>query len=280
MRIFVGLVISCFSCFSLHAQVNKFSNPVLIKYLKANSRYNNRKANVLSGFSRTPAGHWGEFVKGVKTNFVTNRKVVAFTFDACGGKGRGRAYNADLINFLRKEKVPATLFVTGLWIDENYKSFLDLARDTLFEIENHGLNHRPCSSKGASIYGIRGTRNIADAYDEVEANAEKIRLITGRRPLIYRSATAYTDEKSVQMASKLGISVISFSILSGDAMAKTPTNILVSNVMDHIKPGSIIIMHFNHPENKTYSALQTIIPELRRQGYSFVKLGRMPLKEK
>ena len=114
--------------------------------------------------------------------------MLALTFDACGGRNDG--YNKDLIDYLRAEKIPATLFVTGVWIDKYPEVFAELAADPLFEIENHGLLHRLCSTEGRSMYGVRGTRNLDGVIDEMELGARKIGSLTGRRPVFFRSATA------------------------------------------------------------------------------------------
>ncbi len=279
MRIIVSLLVSLWVLpVSIFAQSNIYTNRKIVKFLYADSQYLSKKALIKKQFAHASPGHWGEFVKGVDEDIVTYEKIIAFTFDACGGGRRGNGYDSLLIKYLRKESIPATLFVTGLWIDANYSTFLDLAKDSLFEIENHGLNHKPCSVDGESEFGIQGTRSITDAYDEMEANAEKIRMITGRKPTFYRSATAYTDEACAKMAKMLGITVISFDVLSGDAIPRTPVKTIATNVLEHVKPGAIIIMHFNHPENNTYEALQVFIPKLRKEGYKFVKLQGYPLK--
>jgi peptidoglycan/xylan/chitin deacetylase (PgdA/CDA1 family) len=281
IKSYILLIFSVFAItVNTYAQTNNYTNRKLIKYLYSDSQYLSKKKLVKKKFAHVPAGHWGEFVKGVDEDIVTNQKIIALTFDACGGSRRGNGYDSLLINCLRKESVPATLFVTGLWIDANYSTFLKLARDTLFEIENHGLNHRPCSVDGESEFGIQGTRSVTDAYDEIEANAEKIKRITGRRPVFFRSSTAYTDEACAKMARMLGITIISFDVLSGDAIPNTPTKTIVSNVMEHVKPGALIIMHFNHPEHNTSKALQQLIPKLKAEGYHFVKLQGYPLKGK
>ena len=57
-------------------------------------------------------------------------------------------YDSSLINFLKEEKIPATLFISGRWIDANYDTFIKLSKDTLFEIENHGLRHKPSQPAG------------------------------------------------------------------------------------------------------------------------------------
>jgi peptidoglycan/xylan/chitin deacetylase (PgdA/CDA1 family) len=262
---------------TLLSQTNSYSNKIIIKNLYEDSNYLTLKKKVSQEFSHSKPGNWGEFVKGVDEDLLTNKKIIAFTFDACGGKN-ANGYDAELIDFLRKEKIPATLFVTGKWIDANYSTFLELSKDPLFEIENHGFNHQPCSVDGESEYGIHGTKDIPDAIDVIEANAIKIEKITGRKPTFYRSATAYTDEACAKIARQLGVTIISFDVLSGDAVPLTPVNIIENNVLKNIKPGAIIIMHFNRPKWNTFETMQLLTPELRKKGYTFAKLEDYPLK--
>jgi peptidoglycan/xylan/chitin deacetylase (PgdA/CDA1 family) len=248
-----------------------YANSTFLKKLYKDSSYVQLKRKFIHEFAYTQPGSWGEFVKGVDEDIATKSKFIAFTFDACGGPKRN-GYDKELIDFLRKERIPATLFVTGKWIDANFDTFLELSKDTLFEIENHGFNHKPCSLVDEVEYGIHSTSNASQAFDELEANARKIEALTHRKPKYYRSATAFIDEGCACMASKLGMTSISFQVLSGDAVPHLADSIIVKSVMENVKPGSIVIMHFNHPEWNTYEALKKIIPKLRAMGYKFTKL--------
>lgn len=261
------------------AQTNLYGNSSFIKQLYSDSSYIKLKEKIVNEYANSSPGQWGEFVKGVDVELVTKQKIIALTFDACGGKN-GDGYDAQLIDYLKKEHIPASLFVTGKWIDANYKIFLELSKEPLFEIENHGFNHQPCAVNGESEFGIHGTKSLPDAIDEIEANARKIELITGRRPKFYRSATAYTDEACAKIAKQLGITIVSFDVLSGDAVAKTSKHTIIKNVINHVDPGAIIIMHFNRPKWNTFEAIKEIIPALRKSGYKFAKLQDYPLKSK
>ncbi len=261
------------------AQPPRLKNAAWLKALYRDTSYITQKARISKAFAGVPPGHWGEFVKGVDEDLVTSKKIIALTMDACGGP-HGDGYDAELINYLRREKIPATLFVTGKWIDANYSTFLELSRDTLFEIENHGLMHQPCSVDGESEYGIRGTPDVPDAFDEIEANARKIKAITGRRPLFYRSATAYTDEACAKIARTLNITTVSFDVLSGDAVPFTPVEVIKRNILSAVKPGALIILHFNRPLWYSYESLREVIPQLRKEGYRFARLESFPLKGK
>lgn len=273
MRNITAFILLQFAVIPSSSQNSKdYTNAIFLNKLNKDTSYSTLKNRIISGFAHTKPGAWGESVPGVITRFNTQNKYIAFTFDACGGKN-GIGYDIELIDFLHKEQIPATLFITGKWIDANFSTFLRLCRDTLFEIENHGLNHKPCSVDGKSIYGIPGTSNIAEAYDEIEANALKIKAIAKTSTHFYRSATAYIDEACVTMAGKMGVRVVGFQILSGDAVPFTPAPIIEENVIKKIKPGAIVIMHFNHPEWNTYEAMKNIVPKLRQMGYTFVRLN-------
>ncbi|OGS07297.1 MAG: hypothetical protein A2270_08660 [Elusimicrobia bacterium RIFOXYA12_FULL_51_18] len=227
------------------------------------------KKRILDQFRNPKPGRFGEFVKGAKKDLDTQQKVIAFTFDACGGRHSG--YNAGLIEYLRREKIQATLFVSGLWIEKNMETFKELAKDPLFEIENHGLLHRTCSINGVSMYGVIATRNMGDVVDEMELNARRIAELTGRRPVFFRSATAYTDEASIEVARRLGMEVVSYDILSGDAMHSSAKT-MARNIVKGARHGAVVIMHFNHPEWHELEALKTVVPALRDKGYTFGKL--------
>ena len=153
------------------------------------------KKEIVSRFSGRVPQRWAEKVLGVNTRLDTYQKSIALTLDACGSEKDG--YDTELINFLIQERVPVTLFICGRWIDKNPEIFKQLAANRLFEIENHGCRHKPCSVTGQSVYGIKGTANPGDVFDEIEKNGQKIQQLTGRQPKYYRSWTAYYDEVAV-----------------------------------------------------------------------------------
>jgi peptidoglycan/xylan/chitin deacetylase (PgdA/CDA1 family) len=217
---------------------------------------------------------WSETVRGVHTRLKTRDKVIALTLDACGSN-KGKGYDAALISFLERERVPATLFINARWIDANPVIFKRLAANPLFEIANHGLLHRPASVSGRSVYGIAGTRTVAELVDEIEGNARKISALTGVRSRYYRSGTAYYDEVAVQLSRRLGHEVIGFSIL-GDAGA-TYRRDQVRSALFKASPGDIAILHMNHPDGETAAGVIDALPELKRRGFRFVKLSDYPL---
>ncbi len=211
---------------------------------------------------------WSETTDRVKTRIETNDKILALTMDACGSKGD--SLDEDLIAFLTENKIPATVFITGRWIDKYPEKFQQLAQNPLIEIENHGQEHRPASLNGNSIYGIKGTAHAGELYDEVKKNADKIEKLIGRRPIFYRSGTAYYDEGATEMIESMGFQSIGFAIL-GDKGA-TYSAEEVEKAFLEAKPGDIIICHMNHPEKETGKGVMRVLPKLLEEGFKFVQL--------
>jgi peptidoglycan/xylan/chitin deacetylase (PgdA/CDA1 family) len=232
------------------------------------------KQNLITTY-QAPNKEWGENVTGVRTRLNTNDKVIALTFDACGGKN-GNGYDVDLIDYLREQQIPATLFINSSWIDANYDTFITLAKDPLFEIENHGTFHKPLSVNGKSAWGIKGTENVGEVVDEVLGNHRKLEKILGSPPHFFRSGTAFYDEVAAKIVNDIGEEPVNFDIL-GDAGA-TFNRYQIRNALLKAKPGSIVICHMNHPEKDTAEGIKLVVPELKQMGFQFVKLMDYPLQ--
>jgi peptidoglycan/xylan/chitin deacetylase (PgdA/CDA1 family) len=213
---------------------------------------------------------WGEHVPRVVVRLPTTDRVVALTLDACGGR-TGSGYDAELIKTLRRGRVPATLFVNARWIEANPRKFRLLAADPLFEIANHGTEHRPLSVTGRSVYGIAGTSSVAQVVDEVAVNQRLITQLTGAAPAFFRSGTAHYDDVAVRVVNDLGLHVVNFDVL-GDAGA-TYTADQVADAMLSSEPGSIILAHMNQSGGGTAEGIDAALPKLSRRGFRFVLLS-------
>jgi peptidoglycan/xylan/chitin deacetylase (PgdA/CDA1 family) len=243
--------------------------PTISEVRAAKKEYLVEKQQLIVKYAGQNPKHWGIRLSGVKSRIDTTEKVIALTFDACGGKG-GSNYDAKLIKYLKKNKIQATFFISGKWIDKNRKTFVALSKWPGFEIENHGLKHRPLSLNGKSAYGIKGTQGISGMVQEIEENAIKIWRLTGKRPLYFRSGTAYTDEIGVKVVNDLGYEIVAFN-LDADGGAKLSKKAIMKR-LSWSKPGTIVLMHFNHPEGKSAEGLISMIPALKKKGFKFIRL--------
>lgn len=225
--------------------------------------------NIKDKYQNSVPKQWGEKMKGVITGINTKDKIIALTFDACGGID-GSGYDGKLIEYLIKGKIPATLFLNARWIDANPDTFEMLSRNSLFEIESHGYLHKPLSINGRSAYKIKGTNNLDEVINEVYLNEQKIQLLTGRKPKYFRSGTAYYDDVSVDIVKELGMKPVGFSIIGDGGATFTAEQIRKTSLT--AREGSIIIYHMNHPKKETAEGVIKTIPLLRAKGFKFVKL--------
>ena len=228
-----------------------------------------QKARVVTELAGRAPRAWGQAIPGVITRFATKEPAIALTLDACGGPG-GDEYDAALVDYLRREQVPATLFVTSKWIAAQRKAAAGLAKEPLFEIENHGSAHRPCSVTGRSAYDIRGTRSVADAVDEIQRGALAIRELSGRAPRFYRPGTAYFDDVCLDVAAALGEAAAGFAV-NGDGGTGFSRR-QVRDALVKAPSGSIVLLHMNHPSSQTAEGLMDAIPALREKGVKLVRL--------
>lgn len=224
------------------------------------------KLLIASLFKGLVPTEWGEDVEGVKKQFSTSEKEIALTFDACDG-----GYDKKLIEYLIANNIPATLFLSGDFIRKNPETTKALCENKLFEIENHGNYHKPCSVNGKSVYGLKGTASTDEIVDEVELNARTIMKLTGVKPMFYRSGGNYYDEVAVKIIEKMGYQAVGYSVL-GDKGA-TYSQKQVKEALVSSEQGAIVIMHMNRPKGYTAEGLIEAIPEMLLNGYKFVKLS-------
>jgi peptidoglycan/xylan/chitin deacetylase (PgdA/CDA1 family) len=238
-----------------------------------------RKAEAIAAaaeFRNLAPVQWGITVKGVKTRLRTNEAVAALTFDACGGPGNGDGYDRALIDWLVKERIPATLFLSGIWVESHRQIARELADSDLFEIGNHGWKHRPLSVTGKYAYGLRGTRNCVDAAEEILVGAGIIQSATDADPRIFRPGTAHCDEVAVRLAKSLGCQVVNFNVNGDRGGSLSPEGIRLA--VKDAPPGSIIIFHMNRPEGHTAQGVRLAVRELRKRGFRFVRLSEYQLQ--
>jgi len=229
---------------------------------------NYEKERIVSKYKNREPEKWGERVPDVVTGIDTEEKIVFLTLDGCGGEEKG--YDEDLIEFLKEKEIPATVFLSGIWIKENKEAFARLANNPLFTIGNHGTAHKPLSTTGKEAYGIKGTGSPGEVVQEILCNSFKIEKLTGEKPEFFRSGTAHYDEISVEIAKDLGKKVIGFGI-SGDGGAEYSKE-EVKRAFLNVEPGSIILAHMNQPASETKKGIKEVIPRLKEKGYRFVHL--------
>lgn len=203
-----------------------------------------------------------------------SEKRIALTLDACSGK-----FDENLIEFLIKNRIPATLFATKKWLDKNPQGLAIIkAHLDLFDVEDHGEKHIPAViGAGRKVYGIPGEPDIVHLRREVIEGAHAVEEATGIAPHWYRAATAEYDPKAIEEIDKLGYKIAGFSV-NADVGA-TSKKIAIEKKLEHVKDGDVIIAHMNKPASDTAEGLALGLAYLLKAGFSFVRLDQVDLKE-
>lgn len=262
------LLLISVGCNKLDSEENNDTKSQKVESKKDYS-YEINKEDIILKYENSKPKEWGEHIEGIINKFKSEKNEIALTLDACGGKN-GSGYDKELIDFLIDENIKATLFVNYRWLENNKETFLDLANNSNFEIENHGYGHKPLSVNGNSIYNIKGTKDINEVIDEIKLNEDKIYELTNRKTKFFRSGTAYYDDIAIKISEDLGYNIAGFSI-NGDGGATYTKEEVYKEVMKS-KSGDIIICHFNQPNGNTFEGLKDALLDLKNQGYSFLKL--------
>ena len=190
----------------------------------------------------------------------TDKKQVAITFDAAWTNQDTN----ELIKILKKHKATATFFIVGDWADrfpESVKAFYDAGHT----IANHSDTHKAFSK--CSREEIR--KEIVDCN-------EKLEKITGEKVTLVRAPSGDYTKESLEVADSLGMQTIQWNCDSLD-YTKISVEEIVNRVVKGTQNGSIILFH-NGVEN-TAEALDRILTELKKQGYSFVSVNSLIYKD-
>ncbi len=209
----------------------------------------------------------------------TDEKVVALTFDAdmfygtrqllLSGKWQS-LYDDRIIAELELKKIPATIFVTGLWAEVYSKELERIAANPLFEIGNHSYDH---PSFVPYCSGMTPIPDSADAM-EIDKTDTLLKKYAGAsyKPL-FRFPGLCNDAYDKAEVIKRGYTIVAADADGHDGWNMDTVSI-VNRVLSKVHPGSIILFHFQGglAAPKTFEALPYIISALEKDGYTFVKV--------
>jgi peptidoglycan/xylan/chitin deacetylase (PgdA/CDA1 family) len=228
------------------------------------------REQLLARYGSVRPSHWGLDVAEVRTTLPTHDRVIALTFDACGGRG-GSGFDERLIELLSRHSIAATLFINTRWVEANRSAFDRLAQDALFEIANHGIRHIPLSVTGRSAYGIAGTRSAGEVIDEVGGSQSRLTALLGHAPRFFRPGTAHYDDVAARIVTDLGLCPVDFDINADGGATFSPYQVTEAALRS--RAGSILIAHMNHPGSGTANGIAAAVPRLQARGFRFAKLS-------
>ena len=184
-------------------------------------------------------------------------RQVALTFD----DGPNAVKTTALLDALEKASAPATFFVVG----SRAELVPDLVRRMAKlgdEVENHSYTHPNMNLVIPSV-----------AESEILRNSVLIRSLTGRSPRFFRPPGGNADTAVKSLAHSYGLTLAYWSVdaIHAEDLGSPPG--LVRYVMEHVHPGSIILLH-NAPDVTT-AAVPGLVAALRGQGYTLVTLSHL-----
>ena len=183
---------------------------------------------------------------------------VALTFHGAGNK----AMAAKLLGILKSTQTPVTVFAVGAWLKAD-NSIAKQILDDGHDLGNHTMNH--LQSK---------TLSAAKLDSEISGCATELISLIGNHGKFFRpSGTQYSTALIRKTALKYGYKkCISYDVDSHDYQDVGKAAV-IKNVMNTVKNGSIISLHFGHQD--TIDALPTLLTQLHAKGLTPVTLSTM-----
>jgi peptidoglycan/xylan/chitin deacetylase (PgdA/CDA1 family) len=190
---------------------------------------------------------------GLINKINTTEKVVALTYD----DGPNPPYTQELLNILENLQAKATFFVVG----KNVEQYPEIVKDILskgHELGNHSYSHSAMIFKRPSVI-----RNEIKRTDRLLHKFGAKSNIHFRVPYGYKFIILPLILKRMQKKNILWN-------LDPKDYAASDSETIENYVIEHIQPGSIILMHDGGGDRSlTLTATENLIIKLRQQGYEF-----------
>lgn len=212
---------------------------------------------------------------------VFAQKQVALTFDADLTPAMAKElkiqkvktyFNQPVLDILLKEKIEATIFLTGLWTKQYPAVAKTIAANPQFEIGNHSYSHPAFQTPCFGLPQVDDSKKIF----QISLAQDIIQKTTGVTPHLFRFPGGCHSPKDQDLVESQKLTVVGWNLASGDAYLKNPQSI-VKNVLTQVVDKTIIVFHLNGGRHApaTAPALFKIISSLKTQGYSFVKVSKL-----
>ena len=195
---------------------------------------------------------------------------VALTLDACSG-----AVDMRILGTLLRLGLPATIFVTARWLQDNAEAVALLrANPSLFAVQNHGARHVAAVLGGGRIFGqaVAGMAEVVRA--EVAGGAASLQAAGFPPPHWYRGATALYSLAALPVIEAMDSAIAGFS-LNGDEAASLPAAAVARRVAA-ATTGEVIIAHLNQPGRSSGAGLVAGLTALHAAGVEFIMLDAFP----
>jgi peptidoglycan/xylan/chitin deacetylase (PgdA/CDA1 family) len=171
---------------------------------------------------------------------------VALTFDLCPVKN-GSGLDKALLDYLVSHRIPATLFLSGKWIQGHEQEVDHLLGIEWFEIGTHGQTHAHLP-----LYDAQKQR--AEIWEPIA----HLKAHHTHQATLFRPPYGEFDDVTVQVVKALGLRFIQWDIASGDPDPRLSAEQILNHVVGRLKPGSIVVFHANGKGQHTRNVIERL----------------------
>lgn len=177
-----------------------------------------------------------------------NQKSIILTFDDGPSK-----VLLHILDVLQKENVPAVFFWQSrlLYPERPWKRVLD---------EGH-------------VIGTHTTKHLnlvkqpyEKQYNDIRNSIKKIETITGNQISYFRPPFGQYNNDTIMVAEELKVTPVLWRIASMDWELKDNPEQIISNVVENLEDGAIILLH---ELTQTLEILPSLIKAVKEKGYGF-----------
>lgn len=185
-----------------------------------------------------------------------DEKLIALSFD----DGPNETTTAEVLDLLQEHDIPASFFVIGQFINESTAKQMTRAISLGCEVQNHSLTHTMMTQLSPE-----------EVAEEVRKTDELIEKYTGTKPWLFRPPFINHNESMHQTIGHTFICGVGCEDWIPERTAQQRYEILISTLKD----GDIVLLHDLQGNDNTVEALKMLIPEMKKQGYTFVTVTEL-----
>lgn len=215
------------------------------------------RGNCISGKKALPIYS----VEYVPENTSDSSEYIALSFDAAWGSED----TIQILDILDKHQVKVTFFMTGGWVS----AYPDMVKEIYargHDLGNHSENHKEMSKL-----------SVPEQKEEIQKVTDKVKTLTGYEMFLFRPPYGDYNSTLITTAYSMNYYPIQWSVDSLDWKDYGVENIIQTVTQNKdLKNGAIILMH--NGAKYTAQALDTVISDLKKQGYQFLPLSQLIIR--
>lgn len=183
---------------------------------------------------------------------LKSQKSIVLTFD----DGPSRVLPS-ILDVLKAENVPATFFWQSrlLHPERPWKRVLN---------EGHLIGTH--TTKHLNLVN----QPVEKQYKDIKNSVRKIELITGNKVTYFRPPFGQYNNDTIKAVNELNLTPILWRVASMDWELKENPEQIISNVVDNLEDGAIILLH---ELTQTLEVLPALLKAIKKKGYVFGRLG-------